>query len=135
MFKKGVRLLISNYRPISILSGVSKIIKRLFVNRLNNYLNKFNLLKPHQFGFRAVSSTSLALLSLTDYIRKSIDSGLLVGSVFLDFTKAFDTINHNALFYKPGLYGITGPALTFLQNYLINREGWFTLATLFLVQK
>lgn len=119
VFKKGDRLLISNYRPISILSSISKIIERLFANRLNNYLNKFNLL----FGFRAGSSTGLALLSLTDYIRKSIDSGLLVGSVFLDFTKAFDTINHNTLFYKLGFYGITGPALPFLQNYLINREG------------
>lgn len=123
VFKKGDRLLISNYRPISILSSISKIIERLFVKRLNDFLAKYDLLKPNQFGFRAGSSTNLALLSLTDYIKKSIDSGLLVGSVFIDFTKAFDTINHNILFHKLDMYGIRGPALSFLRSYLINREG------------
>lgn len=122
VYKKGDKSLVSNYRPISILSSFSKIIEKLFVKRLTEYLDKFNLLKQCQFGFRSGSSTSLALLSLTDHIKLSIDNGYLVGSVFLDFTKAFDTINHNILFSKLQSYGVTGPTLTFLQNYLLDRE-------------
>lgn len=123
VFKKGDKHLISNYRPISILSSLSKVIEKLFANRLNNYLTKFNILRPCQFGFRSGSSTNLALLSLTDFIKKSFDLGMIVGSVFLDFTKAFDTINHDILFQKLESYGLTGPALNFLKNFLINREG------------
>lgn len=73
IFKKGDRSIISNYRPISILSSVSKIFEKLFVSRLNSYLKKFNLLNDRQFGFRSGSSTDLAVISLTDYINSSID--------------------------------------------------------------
>lgn len=64
----------------------------------------------------------MALLTLTDYIRRSLDLGHFVGSVFLDFTKAFDTINHNVLFTKLQSIGISGPALNMLKSYLSNRE-------------
>lgn len=122
VFKKDDKRTVSNYRPISILSSLSKVIEKLFVDRLSNYLSKFNILHPCQFGFRSGSSTSLALVSLLDYLKKSIDSGKFIGSVFLDFTKAFDTINHATLFNKLEAYGVTGAPLTFLKNYLHNRE-------------
>lgn len=94
----------------------------MFVKRLNGYLRKFKLLKNSQFGFRPGSSTDLAVLSLTDYVKKGIDSGKLLGSVFLALTKAFDTVNHKILFNKLQSYGRTGPALTFLKNYLLDRQ-------------
>lgn len=122
VYKKGDKSQVSNYRPISILSSISKLIEKLFLKRLNSYLTKFKLLNPCQFGFRPGSSTSLAFIALTDYIRCSIDRGEFVGSVFLDFTKAFDTVNHPILFNKLESLGITGPALTFLKNYLLDRE-------------
>lgn len=120
--KKGDTTDVRNYRPISILSSISKLIEKLFLKRINKYLNKFKLLKPCQFGFRAGSSTNLALLSLTDFLKSSIDNGNFTGSVFLDFTKAFDTISHNILFSKLESLGITGPSLTFIKNYLLDRE-------------
>lgn len=81
VYKKGDRLSVSNYRLICILSSLSKVIEKLFIIRLSKYLQKIHLLNPCQFGFREVSSTNLALLSLTDYIKRSIDSGCVVGSV------------------------------------------------------
>lgn len=122
VFKKGNKSQVSNYRPISILSSISKLIEKLFLTRLHKYLAKYNLLNPFQFGFRPGSSTSLALIALTDFIRSSIDKGKFIGSVFLDFTKAFDTINHTILFAKLESLGITGPALTLIKSYLHNRE-------------
>lgn len=121
VFRKNDKEVISHYRPISILSYLSKVIEKLFVDRLSNYLRKFNILHPCQFGFRSGSS-SLALVSLINYIKKSIHSNKFVGSVFLDFIKAFDTIIHATLFNKLKAYGITGAPLTFPQNYLHNRE-------------
>lgn len=82
----------------------------------------FKLLKPCQFGFCASSSANLTLLSLTDFLNSSIGKGNCTESVFLDFTKAFDTISHNILFSKLESLGIAGPSLTFIKNYLLDRE-------------
>lgn len=116
VYKKGDRLSDTPYHPICILSSLSKVIKKLFIIRLSKYLQKFNLLKPCQFAFREGSSTNLAaLLSLTDYVKRSINSGCVVGSAILDFAKAFDTLNHLVLSNKLEAYGISGPALKFLK--------------------
>lgn len=122
VFKKGDRLSTNNYRPICVLPFFSKVIEKLFYLRLMCYLLKFNLLSPHQFGFRPDYSTELALLSFTDRIKQAIDDGLLTGAVFIDLTKAFDTINHRILLCKLESFGIVGPALQFIRNYLTNRS-------------
>lgn len=101
---------------------LSKVIEKLVVLRLTNYLNKFNILSPCQFGFRSGYSCDLALISLTDQLKQSIDSGCFAGGVFIDLTKAFDTINHKILFNKLEAIGITGPPLLLLQSYLCNRR-------------
>lgn len=122
VFKKGDRECINNYRPICILPFFSKVIEKILYKRLMSYFKKFDLLSPHQFGFRPGFSTELALISFTDKIKLAIDDGSLFGAVFVDLTKAFDTINHSILFHKLASYGITGPALSLIKNYLKNRS-------------
>lgn len=122
VFKKGDKRLVTNYRPIAILSFFSKIIEKLVVIRLTCYLSKFNVLSPRQFGFRAGFSTDLALISLTDDIKRAIDCGKFAGALFIDLSKAFDSINHNILFAKLDAIGITGPTLALISNYLQDRQ-------------
>lgn len=121
VFKKGERYLLSNYRPITILPFFSKLIEKLIVDRLMSYLNKFEMLTSKQFGFRPNYSTEQALITFTDAIKSLIDKGHWAGALFIDFTKAFDTINHNILFSKLESFGISGPALNLLRSYLTNR--------------
>lgn len=122
VFKKGDRSLVTNYRPICVLPFLSKVIEKLFEKRLTNYLRKFSILTDFQFGFRTGYSTDLALLYLTEFLKQAIDDGSLAGSVFVDLTKAFDTINHQILFIKLEAMGICGPALLFIRSYLLNRN-------------
>lgn len=91
------------------------------MNRLVDYLTKFNLLSHKQFGFHAKFPTKSALIKLTDSIKQSIDKGLWAGALFIDLTKAFDTINHSILYAKLNSLGICGPTLALLQSYLANR--------------
>lgn len=86
------------------------------------YLSKFNILSPHQYGFRAGLSTDCALLSFTDKVKTAIDSGCYAGALFVDLSKAFDSINHSILLAKLEAMGVVGPALTFISNYLSNRK-------------
>lgn len=89
---------INNTRPISLLSGLSKIVEIVILNRLNAYIE--NLLPDEQFGFRHKKSTTQALLRLVNYIKKSKNHGRSTMSVFLDIEKAFDTVWHDGLIYK-----------------------------------
>ena len=91
-------------------------------NRLIKYIDKHSILFDNQYGFRKTKSTSLALLDLIDKITSAIDKkGYAVG-IFLDLSKAFDTINHEIIFEKLNHYGICGLALNWLRNYFSNRQ-------------
>lgn len=122
VFKKGDKRLTSNYRPIAILSFFSKVVEKLIVTRLSSYFSKFHVLSTNQFGFREGYSTDLALIYLTDKIRQAIDAGNLTGALFIDLSKAFDSLVHNILFAKLESIGIAGPPLKLLRNYLKDRE-------------
>lgn len=122
VFKKGDKRLISNYRPIAIISFFSKVIEKLFAGRLRCYLDKFHILSNKQFGFRPGYSTELAMISLTEEIKYAIDSGSVVGGVFLDLSKAFDSISHDILFQKLQSIGVSGVPLELIRNYLRDRE-------------
>ena len=122
IYKKGEQLECNNYRPISLLSNISKIFEKITFSRLYDFLNKHNCLFDLQFGFRNNHSTNHALISLTENIRKALDNKEFACGVFLDFQKAFDTVNIPILLDKLCYYGIRGTALHFFQSYLIGRK-------------
>ena len=108
----------SNYRPISLLSIVSKILERLMYNRILDFLNKHKILNKYQFGFRMNRSTYMALIILIENLMKALENGESVIGILLDFQKAFDTV---ILLDKLCIYGIRGPALSWITIYLSNR--------------
>lgn len=121
IYKSGDPMLINNYRPISILPLFSKLLERLMYDRMMSFIDRYNILYKYQFGFRERHSTNMALTILTDHILSALDKGKLVIGVFLDFKKAFDTVNYDILFQKLDRYGIRGTALYWLKDYLNNR--------------
>ena len=122
IFKKGNPSLASNYRPISVLSCINKIFEKIISKRIYNFLEKYNLLYEFQYGFRQGHSTSHALVEITDKIKFAMDNNEMTCGIFLDLSKAFDTVNHEILLYKLDHYGIRGPTLKLLKSYLSNRK-------------
>ena len=127
VFKKGSRLNRDNYRPVSVLSIFSKIYKKRMYKRLYNYLEKYDILYSLQFGFREKMSTSQALMSISEMIRKSIDNKEYGCSVFTDPTKAFDTVHHSNLLSKLNHYGIRGIAGDWFRSFITNRKQFVTV--------
>ena len=111
----------NNYRPISILPTISKIVERAAHMQLYNYLDDNSLLYMRQFGFRRKRSTSSALLQFTDDILGNMEHGQVTGVVFLDLKKAFDTVNHRVLILKLRALGVDDFSFTWFKSYLSNR--------------
>ena len=122
IFKKGATTSINNYRPISILSSINKIYEKILYTRLIKYIDKFQLLYKYQYGFRKNHSTDHALIELIDQIRFSIDNNQMTCGIFVDLSKAFDTVNHQILLNKLEHYGIRGKALKLFESYLTGRK-------------
>jgi len=122
IFKNGSRLTVSNYRPISLLSVFSQMLEKLMCFRLSKYLNKHEILSNKQFGFREKHFTLHAILSITDQIQNAIESNQYCCGVFLDLSKAFDTLDHNILLNKLSYYGIEGIAMSWFISYLRDRQ-------------
>ena len=97
VFKKGSQTNLSNYRPISLLIVFNKLLEKLMFNRLADFLEKRHLIYNKQFGFRLHHSTDHAVLSIIDQVQKAIEDRDYPCGIFLDFSKAFDTVNHNIL--------------------------------------
>ena len=106
MFKSGVNTLTDNYRPISVLPVLSKLLEKAVHSKLMNFLEKGNLPSDSQYGFRNKRSTKMAATLLCDNIRRNNDIGELVGTIYIDLSKAFDTIVHDILLQKLPAYGI-----------------------------
>jgi len=100
IYKKSYKTDVGNYRPVSILSILSKVIERVIYDQMEDYLASNSLLYKHQSGFMHRYSTDTCLVHLTDYIRFQIDKGHLVGMVLLDLQKAFDAVIHSILLMK-----------------------------------
>jgi len=121
IFKSGDSSQLSNYRPISILNSFSKIFEKIISNRLLNFLNKNQFFYSQQFGFRQNHSTSSALIAFNEYITNALDRSETPISVFIDFSKAFDTLDHKILLTKLNHFGIRGHPLKLVENYLYER--------------
>jgi len=122
IYKKDDSALVSNYRPISLLPSISKILEKIVHKRLYNFLNSNNLLIPNQYGFRKSHSTDYALIKLYDKIIHSLSNKEHTFGIFMDLSKAFDTINHEILINKLHNYGIRGTSLAWFKDYLKNRK-------------
>lgn len=122
LHKSGSRSNINNYRPISTLSVLNKILEKLLSTRIMSFLESSKLIYTHQYGFRQGCSTFTAASELIDQVYGAIDKKNISGVLFLDLKKAFDTIDHNLLLQKIEYYGIRGSPLTLLKSYLSNRR-------------
>ena len=122
IFKKGSKEKCENYRPISLLSNISKLFERAMHSRVYDFLESSKVFYNLQFGFRKKYSTNHALLSIVESIKESLDNKTYACGVFIDLEKAFDTVNHKILLDKLYYYGIRGPAHQWFSSYLSHRK-------------
>lgn len=122
IFKQGTKTDPSNYRPISVLPFFSKLLEKVMYQRLENYVTKMNILYPYQHGFRSGHSTYMSVLNVQDKITQAIDKNEYSIGIFLDLSKAFDTVDHSILIGKLEKYGIRGIPLSWFKDYLSNRK-------------
>ena len=119
--KKGNKELLENYRPVSVLPIFGKIFEKIIYNRLYNFFTKENVLNDNQFGFRKGHSTIHALHSSVRKIESAMENRMHTVGIFIDLSKAFDTLDHSIMLDKLDHYGIRGIAKKLLGSYLIGR--------------
>ena len=122
VYKSGDTSNVENYRPISVLPILSKMLEKAVHSQLIDFLENNNLLNSFQFGYRQNRSTDIATTLFVDEIRNNGDMGKLTGALFLDLSKAFDTISHGLILKKLESYGITAKELNWFTDYLFFRK-------------
>jgi hypothetical protein len=122
IFKSGDSLNCDNYRPISLLSSISKVLEKIVAKKLISHLLTNDLLYVHQYGFLPNRSTEHNLLQILNYISKALDDGNFCIGVFLDLRKAFDVCSHEILLKKLQKMGVRGVAHNWFKNYLAGRS-------------
>lgn len=121
-FKSGTAAEASNYRPISLISNFSKILERVVLNQLLQHLIQHNLLTPRQHGFIKSRSTTTAIIQLIETILDGLEQGNIATTILLDFSKAFDCLEHNLINKKLETFGITEKESQWFNSYLKNRQ-------------
>ena len=117
------RNLLKNYRPVSNLSFISKLIKKVVAKQLNNYIDSEGLSNVNQSTYRRLHSTESALLKIQNDIAALMDSGKAVTVTLLNLSAAFDTVDHDILFNSlRDLFGVDGTVLRWIKSYLANRK-------------
>ena len=122
LYKKGDSHVLDNYRPISLLPALSKVFERVVFKQLYTYFTSKKLLYKSQYVFREDHSTELAALEFIDKISEDLDNGRIPIALFLDLSKAFDTLNHEILLAKLKYYGIQNKELSWFHSYLTDRK-------------
>ena len=120
--KKGSLTEHCNYRPISLLPLISKVIEKVIHDQASTFLNSKNLLYTYQFGFRKKHSTDFYIYYLNDKILKGFDMGIMTGMILIDLQKAFDTIDHDVLLQKLYAIGFSKRTVNWFKSYLSNRS-------------
>ena len=127
VYKKGSRLSVSNYRPISLLSNLNKILEKIVHTQIYKFLEDNHSIYSLQFGFRKKHSADHALIEITEKIRNALDNKQLACGIYVDLQKAFDTVNHKILIAKLEHYGIRGTTNNWFSSYLTNRSQYVSI--------
>ena len=122
LYKKNDILNPENYRPISLIPVVSKILERAICDQMMKYLTENNLLHPNQHAYKTKHNTTTAMLQMTDKWTQAIDSGQMAGVCLIDMSAAFDLVDHNLMIEKMSIYGFSESTCLWFLNYLSNRR-------------
>ena len=122
MYKAEDNLLVENYRPIFVLPVLSKVLERVVHTQTSAYLDHLGLLYKHQYGFRRGRSTVQAVGHLNNSVLDAMDGGKVTGMLFLDISKAFDSIDHKILLGKLEHIGLSARSLRWFKSYFSDRR-------------
>ena len=125
MFKSGANCDLSNYRPIPLLSVISKVFEKLISIRVMSFIEKHSI--PTQYGFRSESSTEFAILDIVSSCYETINDKLFTGLIVIDLKKAFDSVTHSILLQKLEHYGFRGNVFNLFSSYLSNRQQYVSV--------
>ncbi|XP_055376527.1 uncharacterized protein LOC129608816 [Condylostylus longicornis] len=129
IFKSGNKDDLNNYRPICIATVLSKVMEKIVNGQLSSFLERLGLLSKRQHGFKKKSSTESALVDMLSYVQKFKDNKRMVAIVFLDLTKAFDTVDYDILLKKLHSFGIRGASHKWFHSYLNSRIQFCQIGT------
>jgi len=122
LHKTDDKLLVVNYRPISVLPALIKVMERVVHIQLSIHLDQLGYLYKHQYGFRRGHSTQQAIAQLNDWVPGAMDSEKVTGLLFVDISKAFDSLNHKNLLGKLESLGLSSRSLRWFRSYLADRR-------------